>query len=83
MEKEKPEFFGYDLTEWKEKLNKYDFGEVIVDIAVAFKGEEFVNNMIKKINAENGTDESALEINLRIFLKSRDNDFYEKKRHLN
>jgi hypothetical protein len=82
MEKEKFEFFGYDLTEWKEKLDKDYFSEVILDIAIAFKGGELINSLIKKINDGNRVNESALEINLKTFLKSRDNGYYEKKRYL-
>jgi len=82
MEKEKFEFFGYDLTEWKDKLDKHYFSEVILDIAIAFRGEELINSLIKKINDENIVNESALEINLRTFLKSRDYDSYEQKRYL-
>ena len=81
MEKEKFEFFGYDLTEWKDKLDKDYFSEVILDIAIAFKGQEFIRNLIKKIS-EGASNEGALEINLRTFLKSRDYDSYEKKRYL-
>jgi hypothetical protein len=82
MEKEKFEFYGYDLTEWKAKLDQHYFSEVIIDIAIVFKGEEFINNLIKNLNEGKIANEGALEINLRTFLKSRDYDSYEKKRYL-
>ena len=83
MEKERFEFYGYDLTEWKEKLDKDTFSEVIFDIAFAVRGRQYLEEVIEKINAENNGTEGALEINLRTFLKSKDNDSYEQKRYMN
>ena len=83
MEMEKLELFGYDLTEWKEKLSKEEFSEIIVDIAIAVKGRIYIEDVINETKEKNKGIKNALEINLKTFLKSKDNDFYEKKRYMN